>query len=295
MPVSDNIDEEQVAAFWNRVREAADDDEQTGYLTDEWPPALGANRFRGEFRTVSRWLAQDLHHRGACLDIGCGTGIWLEHLAPTFERAEGFDLSQAMVDSARRRMAAAGLAHVSIELGSLAELDREDAYDLIFVGGVLMYLRDDVAEQAVKRIHQALRKGGVLIARETANRTGTRYRDAPLSPGLFADPDAERPPYYAVYRHPRAISDMLAAGGLRVERTRYNRYYKLSDMTETWLRFVNRLRGGRLHTDRDAAERWARRVHAWRALTLLPYFYTCRFLRLPVWNLENYFFVCRRP
>lgn len=292
--MSNEIDEQQVAAFWNRRTKSADDDDQTGYLGEEWPPAMARNRFRGELRDVTRWIERGVPQRDAYLDVGCGTGIWLEHLAPMFKRASGTDLSDAMVESARLRMARLGL-DVSVEQGSVVELDVEEAYDLIFMGGVLMFLPREAALRAVANLRRALRPGGLLIARESGNRTGTRFRENPLSPGLFADPDAERPPYYAMYRHPPAIAELLREGGLDVERTVYNRHYKLYDMTEGWMWFLNWLHRGRLRTDHAAAERWAQRVHSLRALTLLPYFYVVRALRIPAWNLENYFFLCRRP
>ena len=289
------INEENVAAFWDKVPEGEhNDDEQSNYLTAEWPTSLSTNRFNAEVRDVTGWLDGYVKNRESCLDAGCGTGTWLEHLAPRFEPAAGFEISEGMVKAARRRMTKCGLDQVTIEQGSLATLEGEEEYDLIFVGGVLMFLQDDVAADAVKRIRRALRPGGLLISRESTNRTGTRHRTEPLFPGLFADPDAEREPYYAIYRHHTAITDMLTDNGLKVERKVYNRHYKLSDVTESWLWFLNRLHGGRLRTDREAAERWAQRVYSWRAITLLPYFYTCRFLRIPVWNLENYFFLCRR-
>ena len=290
--MSSPFDEDQVAAFWEQARQAAEDADESGYLTDEWPRAMALNRFRGEFRDVERWLTRGLQRRGACLDVGCGTGLWLERLSPMFERADGFDISHAMVESARARLAEQKA--VSVRQGSLLELDAEQAYDFIFVGGVLMYLRDEVLADGVANIRRALSKGGLVIFRESCNRTGTRYRDTPLQPGLFADPDAPRAPYYAVYREPRELRQKLHEHGFQVERMAFNKHYKLSDITEGWMWFLDRLHGGSLRRERARAERWAQRVHRLRWLTLFPYYYVVRGLRIPVWNLQNYWYLCRR-
>src|SRR5262245_16554543 len=100
---------DDVAAFWDDARQRAGDDEQTGYLTDAWPSTVGARRFAGELAQIDRWLASLRVRRGRCLDVGCGTGVWLEQLVQRFARADGIDLSAAMVESAQRRLAAAGL------------------------------------------------------------------------------------------------------------------------------------------------------------------------------------------
>src|SRR5512134_3966399 len=79
---------DEVAAFWDEARRRAAKEQQTGYLTDAWPQAVAANRFAGELAQVDRWLASLAVRRASCLDVGCGTGVWLEHLARRFERAE---------------------------------------------------------------------------------------------------------------------------------------------------------------------------------------------------------------
>ena len=84
------LDSGEVAKFWNTTRKQAEEDQQSGYLQDEWPTALGMHRFGAEWALLTRWLDQHDVARGACLDVGCGVGLWLEHLAGVFERADGW-------------------------------------------------------------------------------------------------------------------------------------------------------------------------------------------------------------
>lgn len=164
------LDTAKVAEFWNQARAKAEEEQQTGYLQDEWPAALGHNRLRGEWAQVSRWLDEHLAKRESCLDVGCGSGVWLERLAPRFTRAHGIDLSSAMVESARAHVIKRGHHNVTVTCQGAMELSDEARYDLIFVGGVLMYLNDDVVGEMVAKLRRMLAPGGLLILRESTSR-----------------------------------------------------------------------------------------------------------------------------
>jgi SAM-dependent methyltransferase len=292
------IDERKVAAFWDGARRAADPNLQTGYLQDEWPAALGAARFRGEWRDVSRWLDAASAGRGACLDVGCGVGVWLEAFSRGFERVHGIDLSAEMVASVKARLAARGIENATVEAKSVLELDDSARYDVVFVGGVLMYLNDDVVEVMVARLAALLRPGGLLILRESTSSPKPWYRDTPLSPGLFAARGAGAPPrpaYHAIYRLPTAYREMAERQGLAILRCHPNRHYKLADMSETWLRVVDKLTVGTLARRPGLAERAARTIHALRALTLLPQYHLVRTVWPRLWKIDNWWTVCRRP
>ncbi len=291
------LDTEKVAAFWNQARqdarETADEELQTGYLQDEWPAALGHNRLRGEWAQVARWLDEHQVPRGACLDVGCGSGVWLAHLAPLFARAHGIDLSSEMVASARTHLARAGIANATVEVESALELDAGARYDLIFVGGVLMYLNDDVVAEMLQKLRSMLTPQGLLILRESTSSPEPWYRDTPLSPGLFAEPGRPRPPYFAIYRTPETYPQLAAAQGLAVLDRRANRDYKLADLTESTLRLCDRLLGGKLRRDRARAERAAQRIYQLRHFVLLPRYYLTKWLWPRTWKINNLWLLCR--
>ena len=288
------IDQDRVEEFWDEARRAAGEEKQTGYLQDEWPTALGLERFRREWKEVAGWLDRLAVPGGACLDVGCGVGVWLEVLAKRFARVQGIDLSGAMVASAQARMARLGLDHVQVDRKSVLELDAASRYDLIFVGGVLMYLNDDVVESMIQRLGEMLTPGGVLILRESTSSPETWYRDKPIAPGLHADPSAPRPPYKAIYRTPESYRAAATRQGLEVVISHPNRHYKIGDMTESWLRALDRLAFGRLARRRDSAERAARALFALRPLTLLAPYYLIRTVAPRAWKVNNWWYVCRR-
>ena len=284
------LDTKRVAEFWDDARKSADEDKQSGYLQDEWPTALGMNRFAGEWKLVESWLANV--PRGACLDVGCGVGLWLEHFAARFERADGIDLSAEMVASTAKRLA--HLPNVNVSVQGVNDLPADRRYDLIFVGGVLMYVNDELVEDVIAKLASMLTPTGILVFRESTANGQTWYRDTPLQPGLFADRTKPRPPYFAIYRTPDSYPKMIAKQPLALVRSQPNKFYKLADLTETWLGWVNKLTFGRLARRRDSAERVARWLHRLRWITLLPHYYVKRAVAQRSWRLNNYWYVCAR-
>src|SRR5204863_2653843 len=75
------------------------------------------------------------------VDLGAGTGRMLTLLAPRAEQAVGLDLSQQMLNIARRNAAEAGLANVELRHGDIFDTRLPDASaDLVVVHQVLHYL-----------------------------------------------------------------------------------------------------------------------------------------------------------
>lgn len=289
---------DEVAAFWDDARRRAVADQQTGYLTDAWPSAIGHARFASELAQVDRWLASLHVRRGKCLDVGCGTGVWLEQLVRRFARADGIDLSAEMVASARARLAAAGTSRATVEQRGVGELAPDAQYDLVFVGGLLMYVEDAELDAVVARLAGAVAPGGVIILRETTHAGATEYRDRPLSPGLFGRRGGDAgagaaPPYRAIYRPRRTYRAALATNGLQLVANRINASYLLADVAAGELLALDALTGGALARDRGRAERAARWLHRLRHVLLWPAV-AARPL-IPWWRQANEWFVARRP
>ena len=96
------------------------------------------------------------------VDLGAGTGRMLTLLAPRAEQAVGLDLSQQMLNIARRNAAEAGLAHVELRHGDIFDTRLPDAAaDLVVVHQVLHYLGDPAA--AVREAARLVAPDGRLI------------------------------------------------------------------------------------------------------------------------------------
>jgi SAM-dependent methyltransferase len=101
----------------------------------------------------------------AILDIGCGTGQTTLELAERVGGSGtvlGVDISGPMLDLARRRSAAAGLAQARFEQGD-AQTQRfaQGSFDLVFSRFGVMFFADPVA--AFGNLRRALRRQGRLV------------------------------------------------------------------------------------------------------------------------------------
>lgn len=96
------------------------------------------------------------------VDLGSGTGRMLTLLAPRADQALGLDLSQQMLNIARRNTSEAGLSHVDLRHGDIFDTRLPDgSADLVVVHQVLHYLGDPAA--AVREAARIVSPGGRLI------------------------------------------------------------------------------------------------------------------------------------
>jgi SAM-dependent methyltransferase len=144
------------------------------------------------------------------LDVGCGNGLTTREAArlASAGSATGVDLSTRMLDQARRRAAADGLANVSFVQADVQIADLGEAhYDRVISRNGVMFFGDPVA--AFANLARALKPGGrmVLLVWQpmSENPWFTAFREAvavgrdlpmppPDGPGPFAlgDPDRVR-------------------------------------------------------------------------------------------------------
>ena len=100
----------------------------------------------------------------AVLEVGCGTGATLFHLAAAVGppgRVVGVDISQPMLEFARRRIAERGVANVSLVLADAQTYAFEPvSFDLAVSRFGVMFFADPVA--AFANLYAALRPGGRL-------------------------------------------------------------------------------------------------------------------------------------
>lgn len=170
------------------------------------------------------------------LECGCGTGVWLATAAHVFRqsgaRLSGFDLSPAMTDVARNRLAGVS-PPVEIRVGDLLDdaaytTGSTDRYDLVFAYDVVQQLPRDLQWSAVAAMLRHVEPGGWLVVfdNDAKSRLGRtmglkkwlrRYLRIPLVPRFYIH--ARYPDLKATQRRAERASDgraeILAAPGLR--------------------------------------------------------------------------------
>ncbi len=141
-------------------------------------------------RSSSRaWWRQHRNHFDDMLDLGCGTGLAVQHLATFGGPVTGVDLSARMLAEAAKR----GLYRALVKAEALAYLHEQPArHDLVFAADVLTYSGD--LEPLFAAVARTLQAGGIFAANfETAEDAGRRpVVVGPLRPRARVGPPACR-------------------------------------------------------------------------------------------------------
>jgi SAM-dependent methyltransferase len=100
---------------------------------------------------------------GLLVDLSCGSGLWARELIGAGYHVLGIDISEAMIEIARRKVPEA-----EFRVGSLFEADIPACYAVTAVSEVLSYLFDTENGsrwliRLFRRVYQALVPGGVFV------------------------------------------------------------------------------------------------------------------------------------
>ncbi|MBJ7899793.1 MAG: methyltransferase domain-containing protein [Cyanobacteria bacterium RI_101] len=154
------------------------------------------------------------------LDVACGGGVTLKHLARTFPQASlaGLDLSPAYLDYARRRLEEGGVTAPQLFQGNAEELPfRDDWFD----GITCVYLFHELPPQPRQRVleecYRALKPGGVLVILDSI-----QLKDRPdWAPMLENFPRLFHEPYYRNYTEDDFLARLEKAGFSQIQERRH--------------------------------------------------------------------------
>ena len=127
------------------------------------------HRVAREQRIIGEWL-DAVPDSGRVLDVGCGAGAWVEIFANRYDSVIGVERSQLMVDAARNRVSY--LTNAQILSGDVRRDLPEGPFDLIFAGGLFMYLNDSDAVSLLGSLKDRLSVEGSIVLRESGVRSG---------------------------------------------------------------------------------------------------------------------------
>ena len=222
------IDDETVNRYFNGGAGEGTADTVSMMAHEHNLPASAARyRLRKEIRAVSDWL-DAVCASGRVLDVGCGAGAWTEIFANRYKAVIGIDRSPLMVKAARERVAR--LPNVEIFEGDGRKSLPEGPFDMIFLGGLCMYLKNADVLTLLHSLKHRLSKEGSIILRESTVQQGVSLA---------------RGEYQAVYRSVSLYHQLFEnAGPFRVEVRRNYGYNsmetaeELVDLRRKWLPFL---------------------------------------------------------
>ncbi len=185
------LDYAAVRRYWNNARPSI----LGPYMMEGFgfPPAAGLFRFSAERDIVQR-LVHGLDRTGTVLDLGSGIGFWAEAFAHEFKKVVAVEASPALCDALRARCGTQPNVRVVPE--DVLAFEPDDRYELVFLGGLLMYLNDREVIALLGKIRPSLNPGGMILCRETTVREGVvsrsgeyqaTYRSIEVYRRLFAE------------------------------------------------------------------------------------------------------------
>ena len=205
-----SLDYETVSRYWS----TADASILGPYMMDGFgfPAGAGRFRFRAECRIVHR-LIHGANPDGCVLDLGSGIGFWAEYFARRFSRVVAVEASKPLYEALEARCAPS--PNVKTIHGDVMLFRPEEQYDVVFLGGLLMYLNEEEVVCLLRTLIPSLQPGGVILCRETTVRKGTTTRQGD---------------YQAVYRSVADYERIFADCELCVLNVRMNLPYVLMQM-----------------------------------------------------------------
>ncbi len=120
------------------------------------------------------------------LDVGCGSGFALVHMAREFpnSRFTGYDISEEAIDRGTAHAAQYGLTNVTLIAKDVAEFDDVQKYDLITTFDAIHDQGDP--DRVLSNINRALKDDGVYLMQDIAGSSHVHNNmDHPLAPLLY--------------------------------------------------------------------------------------------------------------
>ncbi len=105
---------------------------------------------------------------GTVLDLGSGIGVWAEEFARRFSRVTAVEGSRTLFQSLQRRCAP--YHNLRPIHGDVMTFEPDARYDLIFLGGLLMYLNERDVVALLRKLVRCMKPGGMILCRESTVR-----------------------------------------------------------------------------------------------------------------------------
>lgn len=135
-----------------------------GYKIDNENFAL--IRFKAEIRSIRKILRRFKPKKHSFLDIGCGNGKYSFYFSKKFKDIVGVDFSKRSINIAKTEVKRRRINNIKFYCLNINKLKLNRKFDVIFVGGVLMYINDKDLLLTLKNLKDHLNEKGIIILRE---------------------------------------------------------------------------------------------------------------------------------
>ena len=204
------LDYSKVRAYWRQATPSI----LGPYMMDGFgfPASAGRFRFRREQEAVARAI-ESVPPRCSVLDLGSGVGFWTEYFAHRFAHVVSVEASPVLYSSLTERCTR--YQNVTTCNGDVLSFEPQEAFGLVFLGGLLMYVNKHDAEVLLRKLAPNLEPGALILCRESTVRRGTK---------------ALQGEYQVVYRSVETYRKVFADAGFDVVSAEPNAAYICSQM-----------------------------------------------------------------
>lgn len=193
------ISNDSVKDFFNeRAKKINDLDELRAVMYQDENPNLVMERNKAEKNKLLPYL--NINHDSNIVDVGCGTGRWLECFNNQFNSYYGIDLSKGFIEYSRKKYEANNKVH--FEELSATDLKLDRSFNRLLCIGLLIYINDNDLKNLLKKFNKIMDDDSILVFREPV---GINYRltlDSEFSKDLKAE-------YSAIYRTKNEIIEFF--------------------------------------------------------------------------------------
>jgi ubiquinone/menaquinone biosynthesis C-methylase UbiE len=134
--------------FWNKVA-----------LKYSKSPVADEAAYQKKLKKTQEYFTPDSN----VLEFGCGTGTTALIHAPFVGHIKATDISSAMIEIAKEKLAKEGIQNVSFEKSSVEEMSLPpESYDVVMGHNILHLVEDK--KSVINEIYKTLKPGGVFVS-----------------------------------------------------------------------------------------------------------------------------------
>lgn len=129
-----------------------------------------SNELRAQYRTNTeiKHIQRKINLKDkTILDLGCGTGRLAVRFAKYCKRVVAVDFAEGMIANGRKFVEDNGVTNVEFICSHVNEFSTNEKFDIIHLGGVLMYLDDSLFSDLLTNILSFSHHDTVIISRDT--------------------------------------------------------------------------------------------------------------------------------
>ena len=147
------------------------------------------------------------------LEIGCGTGRVLQHLAGRYREVHGIDIAGEMVKQGGHRLA--GVPNIHFHQGNGYDLEAfaDESVDLVYSALVFQHMPKTIAYNYFQETNRVLRPDGLFLFQVPNLLDGPQFEQF----NHFAQPWFVEHPYPMYFWTPAEVVQLLTRAGLSIE------------------------------------------------------------------------------